>query len=459
MDGTRQAGAMAANLTRALATRAAETRYDALPPELRRVARQCVLDFFGVTLAGAAEPLVCILLDDALTGGGAGSATVIGHRERVSPLAATLVNGAASHALDYDDVNLAMLGHPSVAVLPALLALGEARQASGRALIESFVAGYETECRIGATLVPTHYDLGFHPTCTVGTFGAAAACARLLGLGAAETARALGIAGTQAGGLKSMFGTMCKPFHAGKAGENGLRAARLAARGFTTRDDVLECVQGFAETHSPEFKPQAARAEPDRGFHLYANLFKYHAACYLTHASIENAMALRDRHGIGLDDVVRATIRLDGACDRVCNIAEPEDGLQSKFSLRQTTAMALAGIDTSGIAVFDKATASDPRLVAGRRRITVEFVQGWPHAVSELVLELRDGRRLESRHDAGAPMSDLEAQEKRLIVKFDALAVPVLGAAQAKGLRQAILALDELDDVGRLLRMASACAA
>jgi len=448
-------GDTAKNLTYVLARGAAEMRYEALPEEVRRLARQCVLDFFAVTLAGAGEPLVRILLEDALAETGSGRATVIGHAQRLPPLAATLVNGAASHALDYDDVNLALTGHPSVTLLPALLALGEERRANGRALIEAFVAGYETECRIGAALRPAHYDLGFHPTCTVGTFGAAAACARLLGLDAAQTAQALGIAGTQSAGLKSMFGTMCKPFHAGKAGENGLRAARLAARGFTSREDVIECVQGFAETHSPKFRPEAALAEPEGGFHLRSNLFKYHAACYLTHASIENAAALRRRYGIGLEDVVRAIIRVDRACDRVCNIPDPTDGLQAKFSLRQTTAMALAGIDTSGIAVFSEATANDPALVAARERITVEFASGWPNTLSELVVELRDGRRLEARHDSGVPMSDLDEQERKLIAKFDALATPVLGARRADALRQAILAFDEVADVGEFLQLAS----
>ena len=159
------------------------------------------------------------------------------------------------HALDYDDVNLAMPGHPSVAILPGLLALAEERQSTGREVIAAFVAGYETACRIGMAMRPGHYDRGFHATGTVGVFGAAAACARLLGLDAEATGRALGIAGTQAAGLKSQFGTMCKPFHAGKAAQNGLLAARLAARGFSSRPDLVECEQGFAPTHGPDFSP------------------------------------------------------------------------------------------------------------------------------------------------------------------------------------------------------------
>ncbi len=237
-----------------------------------------------------------ILLDEMAEAGGTAQASVIGHRVRLPALAAALVNGAAGHALDYDDVNLAMPGHPSVAILPGLLALAELKGSTGRELITAFVAGYETACRIGLALQPGHYALGFHSTATIGSFGAAAACARLLALDGEQTAMALGIAGTQGAGLKSQFGTMCKPFHAGKASQNGLMAARLALRGFSSRPDFLECEQGFAATHGPDFSPEAALATPANGFHLFANLFKYHAACYMTHAPIECARQVRHDH-------------------------------------------------------------------------------------------------------------------------------------------------------------------
>src|SRR3954467_5847511 len=277
------------DLTRTLAAQASAVTYDALPEPVRALARQCVLDYYGVALAGADDPLAKILLDELAEAGGATQASIIGHKARLPPLSAALVNGAIGHALDYDDVNLAMPGHPSVAILPGLIALAEMRRSSGRELIAAFVAGYETACRIGSALRPGHYNLGFHATGPVGAFGAAAPCARLLGLDAEATARALGIAGTQAAGLKSQFGTMCKPFHAGKASQNGLLAARLAARGFSSRPDTVECEQGFAATHGPDFHPEAALADPPDGFYILANLFKYHAACYLTHGPIETA--------------------------------------------------------------------------------------------------------------------------------------------------------------------------
>jgi len=289
MDGMAEARTQT-DLTRVLARNASALRFDQLPAPVIELARQCVLDYIGVALAGARDPLVRLLLDEMSEAGGSPQASVIGHSMRLPALSAALVNGAAAHALDYDDVNMAMPGHPSVAILPGLLALAELKSSSGRDVITAFVAGYETACRIGAALQPGHYNLGFHSTGTVGCFGAAAACARLLGLDAEATAMALGIAGTQAAGLKSQFGTMCKPFHAGRAAQNGLLAARLAQRGFSSRTDIVECVQGFALTHGPDFVPEAALAAPGAGFHLLANLFKYHAACYFTHAPI-NARA------------------------------------------------------------------------------------------------------------------------------------------------------------------------
>ncbi len=455
MDGTTAARSQAADLTRALAARASALGYGDLPVPVREIARQCILDYLGVALAGACDPLVRILVDEMAEAGGSPQASVIGHPARLPALSAALVNGAAAHALDYDDVNMAMPGHPSVAILPGLLALAELEGSSGREVITAFVAGYETACRIGAALQPGHYNLGFHSTGTVGCFGTAAACARLLGLDAEATAVALGIAGTQAAGLKSQFGTMCKPFHAGKAAQNGLLAARLAARGFSSRTDIVECVQGFALTHGPDFAPEAALATPEAGFHLLANLFKYHAACYFTHAPIECARRLCEEHSLTPEMVARITLRLDASCDRVCNIAVPADGLQSKFSLRQTVAMALAGVDTASFGAYSAEKAHDPVLVGLRERVRFEWQDNWPQTLCELDLDLVDGQRLSARHDAGIPVSDIVEQGERLAAKFAALVEPVLGAPRARELRQMVSGLDDLGDLGSLARLAA----
>ncbi len=455
MDEVTKNRAQAADLTMALAERASALGYDDLSAAARALARQCVLDYLGVALAGAADPLVRMLLDEMSEAAGAPQASIIGHEVRLPTLSAALVNGAAAHALDYDDVNMAMPGHPSVAILPALLALAELKGSSGCEVITAFVAGYETACRIGAALQPGHYNLGFHATSTVGCFGAAAACARLLGLDTAATATALGVAGTQAAGLKSQFGTMCKPFHAGKAAQNGLLAARLAAREFSSRTDLVECVQGFALTHGPDFAPAAALATPEGGFHLLANLFKYHAACYFTHAPIECARRLRQEHGLSPAIIASITLRIDASCDRVCNIAAPVDGLQSKFSLRQTVAMALAGVDTASLGAYSAQNARDPGLVELRERIGFDWQNNWPQTLSELQLDLVDGRRLSARHDAGIPAPDIAEQGARLATKFDALVEPVLGAPRTRELREMIAGLDDAAEVKSLARLAA----
>ncbi|WP_158921720.1 MmgE/PrpD family protein [Acidisphaera sp. S103] len=441
-------------LTRALTEQARALRLQDIPATVQSWARQCVLDYIGCGIAGASDELVTILLAEMQEQGGKEVASVLGHAGRLPVASVAIVNGAASHALDFDDVNLAMPGHPSVAILPALLALAEERGSSGADVLTAFVAGYELQCRIGRTISPGHYDvLGFHATATVGSFGAAAACAHLLGLDADRFATALGIAGTQAAGLKSMFGTMCKPLHAGKASYHGLMAAKLAARGFTSRTDVIECGQGFARTHSPDFNPEKAFDTPPNGWWIANNLFKYHASCYMTHAAIESARKLREQHGFAPDQVERINVQLEEACDRVCNIPEPKTGLEAKFSLRLTTAMGLAGLDTSRLSTYSAEVAADPVLVGLRDKVSFDFRTGIPNTFTEIELSLRDGSKLTARHDSGVPAADVAHQGTRLESKFAALVDPVLGTEKTARLIADIGRLDSLPEVSGLLRM------
>jgi 2-methylcitrate dehydratase PrpD len=441
-------------LTRALAEQVRTLSYADLPDDVRMLARQCVLDYVACALAGAQDELTGIVLAEMQEQGGTPTATVIGHSARLPALSAALVNGAASHALDFDDVNIAMTGHPSVVLLSALLALAEECGSSGSDVLTAFVAGYELQCRLGLLLAPGHYNtLGFHATGTLGSFGAAAACAHLLGLDAQRFATALGIAGTQAAGLKSMFGTMCKPLHAGKAAYHGLLAARLARRGFTSRADVVECPQGFARTHSPDFNPAAALAEPPAGFHIRNNLFKYHAACYMTHAPIEAARKLREQHGLTPDAIAGIRLRLDETCDRICNIPAPQTGLEAKFSLRLTTAMALAGVDTGGLNSYSEATAADPTLIRLRDKVEFDFLNGTPNTVADLEIVLTDGRTLAASHDSGVPATDIPEQGRRVEEKFASLATPILGAARARDLLGEIARFDTLTDLRDFVRM------
>lgn len=447
------AGQQPPPVTRWLAARTAALRYSDLPAEAITVARQCLLDWYAVTLAGASEPAVTLLTAELTEDGATPVASLVGLGKRTSPMNAALINGTASHALDFDDVNLAILGHPTVAVLPGLLALAEQTGASQDDILTAFVAGYDVACRAGELMSPGHYAHGFHCTSTIGSIGAAAACARLLGLDAETTATALGIAATKASGLKSMFGTMCKPLHAGMAAQNGLMAARLAARGFTSRQDALECAQGLAATQSVNFNPEAAMAEAGPAHHIVNNLFKYHAACYLTHGAIEAAKAIRAQHAMSSNAIESIHLRVPPVADRVCNLPRPATGLEAKFSLRLTVAMGLAGRDTAGIATYTDALTQDPELVRLRDLMTIEFVEGQPEAMAGLTVTTANGGRFTAGHDAGAPDRDLARQGAKLEQKFDALVAPVLQARTGE-LRLALIAFGGPSDLSAISKLA-----
>jgi len=443
-------------ITMRLAERTAELSYRDLPADVVDVARQCLKDWFAVTIAGADEALVAILADELTTPAGDDGRTLVGLAGRASLLDAALINGAASHALDFDDVNLAMNGHPTVPVAAAVLALGEQIDASGPDLLTAFVAGYEIECRIGRLVGGDHYRAGFHATATIGSFGAAAGCARLMGLDAATTAKALGIAGTQAAGLKAMFGTMCKPLHAGRAAANGLLAARLAARGFTSRDDVLEAAQGFAATQAGgTCRPDAALAAPEGGFHLRHNLFKYHAACYLTHSTIDALQGLRRDASIAAEDVEAVSVQVDSGHLAVCAIAEPRTGLECKFSLQQAAALALSGDDTASLDTYSDANALRPDLVRLRARVSVEAADR-PGTWARTEVTLRNGQLLRAAADVGIPAGDIGQQGGRIDAKFQALAAPRLGADRAARLAAAIDGLAQAQSTRGLMALATA---
>lgn len=444
------------SVTAALAARAQSLRLADAPHAVAALVRQCVLDYLGVTLAGQADPALAPLRAELVEEGAAPQAQVYGDTLRLSTHGAALLNGMASHVLDYDDVNYALMGHPTVPILPAALALAEAKASSGAQLMDAFLAGYEIENAIGLLVAPGHYGVGFHATATIGTFGAAVACSRLLGANDLEMRHGIGIAATQAAGLKSMFGTSCKPLHAGLAARSGLMAASLARRGFDSRPDALECPQGFAATHSANFAPAAALAAPADGFHVLHNLFKYHASCYETHATIEAARHLRETHALNPDVIARVLVTVNPYCDRICNIATPGTGLEAKFSLRHTVSFALAGIETADPAIFDDAHARDQAIVALRERVTVGFADDVGQGRAIVAVHLHDGRVVEAAHDAARPMQDLDAQRLRLVAKFERLAEPVLGAGRC---REIVAMVDTLETLPSVATLARACAA
>ncbi len=440
-------------ITLPLAQFAAQLNYAQIPPAVLQVARHCLLDWFGVTLAGSKTDTAEIIRDATLASGDVQQASLVGGPGRTSCANAALINGTAGHALDYDDVHYGLLGHPTAAIAPALLASAEHEAIQGSDLLCALIAGVEVAARTGLYMTREHYLRGWHATGTLGAFGAAVAVSRAMELNAEQTAQAMGIAATQSAGLKSMFGTMCKPLHAGKAAANGLLAAQLAARGFSSRNDALECAQGYGEVASPGLDPEAALHGLGSSFQIPAVLFKYHAACYGTHASIEATRQLVNELGVTAAQIKAIDISVPPRNLRVCNISHPHTGLEAKFSLRMTCAMALCGESTADINNFTTRLCEKPALKKLLNKITVQGVTDLSDATCDLKVHLRNGSTHLIRGDVSIPAQDLAQQEQRLLQKYTTLATPVLGTSNSTELAQMILEFDQLKDIRALLAL------
>lgn len=456
------------NITFELASLAVGIRLEDIPPQVLSIARQAVLDWLGVTVAGADDSVAQTLAGFMVSEGGHPRCTLIGQVDRLPASAAAVVNGTASHALDYDDVNFSIPGHATAPVLAAALALGEDIQASGAQLLEAFIAGYEISCRVGQLVAPNHYSKGFHATATMGCFGAAAAASRLLGLDAETTARALGIASTRAAGLKAAFGSSCKALQVGEAARGGLVAAILAQRGVDVSEDMIGHRLGFARTHSTDMAVHAALRAPRYvadfavettgaalayGYHLETNLFKYHNSCYETHSAIESALYLVRTEEFKVSDIVGIDICINPHCDDICNIAWPTTPLQAKFSLKHTVAMALLGKNTADPTAFNDQNVVDPQVLAlqALARVILDPALRVPETIVRI--KLRDGRALERRHDSSCPETDLDAQQERLTNKFRALCEGRLPLSTIAELERTVMGLESLADVGELVRL------
>jgi 2-methylcitrate dehydratase PrpD len=439
--------------THDIAARTSALRYEDLPQDVVEWARQTLLDWFGVTLAGSREELARILRDEAAEQGGRPVATVIGGGFKTGTQQAALVNGATAHALDYDDAHFLATVHSGVVTISGMLALAEERGASGRDFITALAAGFEAIAATAAFVGDKHYRLGFHSTGTIGSFGSAAACANLMRLGAATTATAFGLAAAQAAGIRSMFGTMTKPFHAGKAAQNGLIAANLAARGFTSNSQALETALGFGATHSPDFDPARQIAPPPMVWSLRYNIFKFHAACFLTHAPIECALDLRNQQGATADKVEKVNLHIESGARDVCGIVTPRSGLEAKFSLKQCIASVFAGLDTAALDTFSDARASDPALAALRDKIEIDYSSDIARGRAEIEAVMKDGGRLTARFDSGKPVEDLAKQRTRVENKFRRLAAPMIGEMRTAQLAALALTVETLPSMRALTEL------
>ncbi len=447
--------------TSAIAEFIAKSRWEDCPAEAVDAARRAILDCLGVMLAGSVEPSARIVTDIARSEGGAPLATVVGTPLRTGAVWAALANGTAAHALDFDDTNFAMMGHPTAPVLSAALAAGELALADGRALVHAFLLGFEVETTLAEVLNPAHYEKGFHATGTLGTMGAAAAAARLLGLDATQIRTALAIAASQASGLKENFGTMTKPFHAGHAARSGVLSGLLAREGFTASEQALEGPQGYFAVLGAGKREERALETLGAPWKILKTgvAVKPYPSCAFTHSIIDSALELRRIHAIAPEQVEHVTVGVGASVPRILIHSNPRSGLEAKFSGEFSAAAALCE-GRVGIATFRDDKTDDPAIKALMKRVRVVVDpeipgEGDQHVWTRVTLRLRDGREVSvaPRPVPGHPGSPLSLDQLR--EKFRDCARIVLPDDRVESVRQMVEDLDGCPDLRSLTAILS----
>ncbi|WP_048439467.1 MmgE/PrpD family protein [Caenimonas sp. SL110] len=378
----------------------------------------------------------------------AAQASVLGRSEKVDMGSAALLNGITSHTFDFDDTHLKTIIHPAGPVASAVLALAEHQGIAGRVVIDALVLGIDVACRIGNTMYPDHYDRGWHITGSTGMLGAAAGCARVLGLNEQQTAMALGIAASQPVGLREQFGTMTKPFHPGGAARAGLMSALMASKGFTSSPRAIEAPRGFVQVASDKRAWHEVTDELGERFEISFNTYKPFACGIVIHPSIDACVQLKDK-GITPDQVERIELRVHSLVLELTGKKTPRDGLQGKFSVYHGCAVGLI-YGKAGEDEFADAVVTDPRVVALRDKVQATVDDSIHEASVRVTAVLKDGRSIEVRVDHAIGSLENPLSDSQLEGKFISLVEPVLGAAKAKDITASCWSLATLADVRAL---------
>ena len=372
-------------------------------------------------------------------------ASILGRADKVDMASAALVNGITSHTFDFDDTHLKTIIHPAGPVASALLALAEVTGASGRQVIDALVLGIDVSCRVGNCMYPDHYDRGWHITGSTGTVGAAAACARLMGLDEKHTSWALGIAASQPIGMREQFGTMTKPFHPGAAARAGLTSALLAKNGFTASPKALEAPRGFIQTASVKHDWNEITDELGQRFEISFNAYKPFACGIVIHPTIDAAKQLRAQ-GVKPADVERVELRVHSLVLELTGKKEPQDGLQGKFSVYHGFAAGLM-FGRAGEGEYDDAIVTREDMVALRRKVVATVDDSIAEEAADVTAILKDGRKVHVRVDHAIGSLERPMSDRDLEAKFHGLADGVIGAKQAGEVIAACWKLAQARDV------------
>ena len=389
--------------------------------EAYSVLKLSLMDWCCVALAGIDEPVSRIVREQALFNGGRNSCFVFGTSEALPVSAAAMVNGTTSHALDYDDTHFLHVGHTSVVVFSAALAVAEQQALSAKAFMEASLIGSEVCCYVGNWLGRSHYEAGFHQTATAGVFGAVAAASRLLSLNTTQTRHALGLAATRAAGLTSQFGTMSKPYHAGMAASVGVEAAQLASRGFLANADGIDCLRGFATTHAADQNDSKPPLSMLGQHYVFADVqHKLHACCHGLHASIEALKQLKAEHTLAASDIAQISIETNPRWLAVCNKPSPSTGLESKFSYRHLASLVFSSYNTAALSTYSDTSCSDASLLRRRDLTRVDANPQLSDTATRVSIQLINKEVLSMSFDL-ADRLELKTRQQKLLEKCTAL--------------------------------------
>ncbi|HUH95204.1 MAG TPA: MmgE/PrpD family protein [Casimicrobiaceae bacterium] len=438
--------------TLALARFVARSKGSELPERVRHEARRALLNWLGCAIGASRHETLERAIAALQPFSGPPQATVLGRHERFDALHAALLNGTSSHTFDFDDTHLRTIIHPTGPVASALLALAEHRPVTGEAFIHAFVLGTEVECRIGNAVYPSHYDVGWHITGTAGVFGAAAAAGWVLGLTEQQLAWALGIAATQASGLREMFGSMCKPLHVGLAARNGLAAALLARADFTSSAQPIEGRRGFAHVLAAERDLSCITVGLGESWELETNSYKPFACGVVVHPAIDGCLQLRAQHRLTAEAIEAIELSVHPLVLELTGKQAPTSGLEGKFSVYHSCAVAIVD-GAAGPGQYSDARVADPTIVALRERVRAEIDPALAEDAAQVSIRLKDGRTLDCTvgHALGSrerPMSDRDLE-----AKFLELAAVALDRAAVEALIAACWKLEKSADAAELARL------
>ncbi len=431
-----------------------DTTYADIPRDIHRFAKLCLLDWIGVTLGGAKEPVCDILLDMIDIAGGTPHATIIGKGVKTNLLFAALANGTMSHALDFDDTHKDAGIHPSVCLAPAAVAAAEYMKASGKDFITAFIIGFEIAARIGIAAGQTHYDHGWHATATIGRFSATASVAKLMGLSPEQIVNAFGLTGTQVAGLREVFGTMSKPFHAGKAAMDGVLSVVLAKRNFDSSHEIFEGRFGLKNVLSPKSENKNILYGLGTTYHIQNIAFKPYASALATHSVIQAIESMREEENFDAADVEALQIEFGPLPFSVVNRKNPKKILEGKFSVQHCAAIAIVK-GRVGKEMFTESELNDPQIVAFRERVTVVLNETLSLFETIVTLRTKQGSTFEKfiKESKGSPGFPLSFAEMK--AKFMDLADSVIPTENAEKIVETIGALQDLTDMNELIALCS----